>query len=80
MVSWWHSFNMRWKYVLKEYGFVAVSTMKSAQTNFSLLDIKEREFNKDLLKWFKDMEEGKRTPGIFLVATKEAREGGGGSI
>ena len=80
MVSWWHSFNIRWNKVLKEYGFIAVSTMKSAQTNFSLLDSKEKEFDKDLVNWFKGMEEWKRTPGIFLVAIKESQAGGGGSI
>jgi len=65
---------------MKEYSFVTVSTMKSAQTTFSLLDIKEKDFDQDLLKWFKGMEEGKRTPGIFLVAIKENQAGGGGSI
>ena len=71
---------MRWRFASKEYGFVTVSTMKSAQTTFSLLDIKEKGFDKDILKWFKGMEEGKRTPGIFLVAIKENQAGGGGSI
>ena len=71
---------MRWKYTLKEFGVIAVSTMKSAQTTFGLLDIKEKEFDKDLQLWFKGMEAGKRTPGIILVAVKETHEGGGGSI
>ena len=41
MVSWWHSFNRRWKYLPKEYGFVVVDMMMSAQTNFGLLDLKD---------------------------------------
>ena len=54
--------------------------MQSAQTNFGLLDVKDRDFEKDLLKWFKSMEEEKRTPGVFLVAVKEGQEGERGSI
>ena len=65
---------------MKEYGFVAVDVMRSAQTNFGLLDIKDKEFEKDLLDWFKRMEEGKRTPGIFLVATKKETQDGEGGV
>ena len=68
MVSWWHSFNIRWKHLLTGYGFVAVDTMRSAQTNFGLLDMNDKAFEKDLLLWFAAMEE-KKTPGLFLVAT-----------
>ena len=81
MVSWWHSFNLRWKKkVMDEYGFVTVDLMKSAQTNFGLLDIKDRDFEKNLLDWFYRMDL-KRMPGMFLIAIKEnQQEGGGGSI
>jgi hypothetical protein len=78
MVSWWHSFNLCWKKVMDEYGFVTVDLMKSAQTNFGL-NIKDRDFEKDLLDWFYCMDL-KRTPGMFLIAIKENQEGGGGSI
>ena len=79
MVSWWHSFNLRWQDVLKEFGVATVDLMKSAQINFGLLDIKDREFEKDLLDWFHRMKL-KRMPGIFLIAVKENQEGEGGSI
>ena len=69
MVSWWHSFNIRWRYFSKEYGFVAVDSMRSAQTHFGLLDLKDKAFEKDLLSWFAVME-AKKSPGLFLIATK----------
>ena len=80
MVSWSHSFNLRWKEFFKDFGFVAVDMMKSAQTNFGLLDLKDKAFEKDLNDWFFRMET-KHTPGVFLVATKgsgpaESEEGG----
>ena len=72
---------MRWKEYFKEYGFVAVDLMKSAQTNFGLLDLKDKAFERDLNDWFQRMEK-KHMPGIFLIAVKESSlEGeGGGAI
>jgi len=69
MVSWWHSFNIRWKSLLKGYGSVAVEAMRSAQINFGLLDLKDKAFERDLIDWFAVMD-AKKIPGLFLVATK----------
>lgn len=66
--------------MLKEYGFVAVDVMKSAQTNFGLLDIKDREFEKDLLNWFNGVGEAKQNAGVFLVAVKGSQEQGEGGL
>ena len=52
-----------------DYGVVAVEMMKSAWTNFGLLDLKDKAFDKDLNDWFYHME-NKHTPGVFLIATK----------
>ena len=79
MVSWWHSFNIRWTYFYKGYGYVAVESMRSAQTNFGLLDLKDKAFEKDLLSWFATME-AKKSPGLFLVATKGTEGEGKGRI
>ena len=43
--------------------------MRSAQTHFGLLDLKDKAFEKDLLSWFAAME-AKKSPGLFLIATK----------
>jgi len=70
MVSWFRSFGKRWKAM--EDGPPAILDPAWVPRNFSLLDLSDRDFRRELQEWI-DME--KRCPGIMIVAREPAKGG-----
>lgn len=70
MVSWFRSFEKRWKAI--EDGPPAILDPAWVPRNFSLMDLSDRDFRREFQEWI-DME--KRCPGVLIVAWEPAKGG-----